>query len=166
MSKVYIISIAISLILGNARAQVSQVDMRIGSFDNLRRQDISREDDNLKSLDLESYKDVASLESAISPDKYILGPGDELGISIIARDREVDEIYNSLFRELLTYMMEDARNITACMHLHFIAKNIERMGDHVTSIAEQVIFVVTGELPAERRDKADITSTNADLSKG
>ena len=83
MSKVYIIFLAISLILGNARAQVSQVDMRIGSFNNLRRQDISREDDNLKSLDLESYKDVASLESAISPDKYILGPGDELGISII-----------------------------------------------------------------------------------
>ena len=83
MSKVYIISLAISLILGNARAQVSQVDMRIGSFDNLRRQDISKGDDNLKSLDLEPYKDVASLESAISPDKYILGPGDELGISII-----------------------------------------------------------------------------------
>ena len=83
MSKVYIISTAISLILGNARAQVSQVDMRIGSFNNLRGQDISREDNNLKSLDLESYKDVASLESAISPDKYILGPGDELGISII-----------------------------------------------------------------------------------
>ena len=75
--------LAISLILGNARAQVSQVDMRIGSLNNLRGQDISREDDNLKSLDLESYKDVASLESAISPDKYILGPGDELGISII-----------------------------------------------------------------------------------
>ena len=52
------------------------------------------------------------------------------------------------------------------MHLHFIAKNIERMGDHVTSIAEQVVFVVTGELPSEQRDKADVTSTNVDLSKG
>ena len=67
MSIVYIISLAISLILGNARAQVSQVDMRIGSFNNLQRQDISRENDNLKSLDLKSYKDVVSLESAISP---------------------------------------------------------------------------------------------------
>ena len=83
MSKVYVIFVAISLILGNARAQVSQVDMRIGSFNNLQGQDKSREDNNLKSLDLESYKDVASLENAISPDKYILGPGDELGISII-----------------------------------------------------------------------------------
>ena len=85
---------------------------------------------------------------------------------IIARDREVDELYNSLFREFLTYMMEDPRSITSCMHLHFIAKNIERMGDHVTSIAEQVIFVVTGELPTDQRDKADVTSTNVDLSKG
>ena len=83
MSKVYIISLAISLILGNARAQFSQADMRIGSFNNLQKQDLPRNDDNLRSLDLESYKDVASLESAISPDKYILGPGDELGISII-----------------------------------------------------------------------------------
>ena len=83
MSKVYITYLAISLILGNARAQISQVDMRIGSFNNLQRQDLPRNDDNLRSLDLESYKDVASLENAISPDKYILGPGDELGISII-----------------------------------------------------------------------------------
>ena len=83
MSKVYVISIVISLTLGNARAQVSQVDMRIGSFNNLQRQDLPRDDDKLKSLDLESYNDVASLESAISPDNYILGPGDELGISII-----------------------------------------------------------------------------------
>ena len=83
MSKVYVIFIVINLILGNARAQVSQVDMRIGSLNTLRGQDISSKDDNLKSLNLESYKEVASLESAISPDKYILGPGDELGISII-----------------------------------------------------------------------------------
>ena len=68
MSKVYITYLAISLILGNARAQVSQVDMRIGSFNNLQRQDLPRNDDNLRSLDLESYKDVASLENAISPE--------------------------------------------------------------------------------------------------
>ncbi len=83
MSKVYITSLVISLILGNARAQGSQVDMRIGSFNNLQRQNLPRDDENLKSFDLESYKDAISLESAISPDKYILGPGDELGIGII-----------------------------------------------------------------------------------
>jgi len=69
------------------------------------------------------------------------------------RDREVDQMYNALFREFLTHMMEDPRNITACMHLHFIAKNIERMGDHVTSIAEEVIYLVTGQRPEEARPK-------------
>lgn len=73
------------------------------------------------------------------------------------RDSEVDQMYNTLFRELLTHMMEDPRNITACMHLHFIAKNIERMGDHVTSIAEQVIYLVTGQLPEDTRPKGDRT---------
>ena len=71
------------------------------------------------------------------------------------RDLEVDQMYNALFREFLTYMMEDPRSITACMHLHFIAKNIERMGDHATAIAEQVIYLVTGTLPGEARPKSD-----------
>ncbi len=83
----------------------------------------------------------------------------ELAQDIIERDREVDQMYNALFREFLTFMMEDHRNITACMHLHFIAKNIERMGDHATSIAEQVIYLVTGERPGDERKKADTTST-------
>ena len=69
------------------------------------------------------------------------------------RDLEVDQMYAALFREYLTFMMEDPRNITPCMHLHFMAKNIERMGDHVTSIAEQVIYLVTGEMPENDRPK-------------
>ena len=89
----------------------------------------------------------------------------EMGMDIISRDRDIDELYNALFREFLTYMMEDPRNITPCMHLHFIAKNIERMGDHVTSIAEQVVFVVTGELPGEPRDKGDVTYTTPTLCR-
>ena len=75
------------------------------------------------------------------------------------RDHEVDQMYNALFREFLTHMMEDPRNITACMHLHFIAKNIERMGDHATGIAEQVIYLVTGEMPDEARPKAESVTT-------
>ncbi|HQU67571.1 MAG TPA: phosphate signaling complex protein PhoU [Albidovulum sp.] len=71
------------------------------------------------------------------------------------RDKDIDQMYNALFREFLTHMMEDPRNITACMHLHFIAKNIERMGDHATSIAEQVIYLVTGSFPDEARPKAE-----------
>ncbi|WP_299591886.1 phosphate signaling complex protein PhoU [uncultured Tateyamaria sp.] len=82
----------------------------------------------------------------------------ELAQDVIDRDAEVDQMYNALFREFLTFMMEDPRNITACMHLHFIAKNIERMGDHVTSIAEQVVYLVTGSTPEENRQKADKTS--------
>ncbi|MTH33650.1 phosphate signaling complex protein PhoU [Paracoccus limosus] len=81
------------------------------------------------------------------------------------RDLEVDQMYNALFREFLTYMMEDPRNITACMHLHFIAKNIERVGDHATGIAEQVIYLATGELPDDNRPKSD-SLTRAVLNEG
>ncbi|WP_349037376.1 phosphate signaling complex protein PhoU [Pseudotabrizicola sp. 4114] len=81
-----------------------------------------------------------------------------LAIEVRQRDTEVDQMYNALFREFLTHMMEDPRNITACMHLHFIAKNIERVGDHATGIAEQVIYLVTGTLPAEQRPKGDTTA--------
>jgi phosphate transport system protein len=68
-------------------------------------------------------------------------------------DVDVDQMYNAMFRELLTFMMEDPRSISACMHLHFAAKNIERMGDHVTSIAEQVTYFLSGDLPDDERPK-------------
>ncbi len=74
------------------------------------------------------------------------------------QDQEVDLMHNTLFRELLTYMMENPRYITPCMHLLFIAKNFERMGDHATNIAEQVHFMVSGALPDEDRLKNDKTS--------
>jgi phosphate transport system protein len=75
------------------------------------------------------------------------------------RDGEIDEIYNSLFRELLTYMMEDPRKIGPSTHLLFIAKNFERIGDHATNIAETVYYVVTGTKMSDARPKSDITST-------
>ncbi|MHA7868277.1 MAG: phosphate signaling complex protein PhoU [Salipiger thiooxidans] len=87
-----------------------------------------------------------------------------LARDVIERDADVDQMYNTLFREFLTFMLEDPRNITSCMHLHFIAKNIERMGDHVTSIAEQVVFLLTGEMPDEARVKGDRTSSDPALS--
>jgi phosphate transport system protein len=74
------------------------------------------------------------------------------------RDGEIDEIYNSLFRELLTYMMEDPRTIGLCTHLLFIAKNIERAGDHCTNIAEVVYHMVRAGHLANTRPKADTTS--------
>jgi len=86
----------------------------------------------------------------------------DLAYAVRERDQDVDQMYNALFREFVTFMMEDPRHITPCMHLHFIAKNIERMGDHVTSIAEQVIYLVTGEVPEEERAKKDRTSLIAE----
>jgi len=74
-------------------------------------------------------------------------------------DNEIDEIYNSLFRELLTYMMEDPRKISASAHLLFIAKNFERIGDHATNIAETVIYFVTGAKAGGSRPKSDVTSS-------
>ena len=86
----------------------------------------------------------------------------ELAEQVRQRDADVDQMYNALFREFLTFMMEDPRNITSCMHLHFIAKNMERVGDHVTSIADQVIYLVTGEYPEEIRPKGDTTAFAAE----
>jgi phosphate transport system protein len=74
------------------------------------------------------------------------------------RDAELDAQYTALFRVLLTYMAEDPRQITACTHLLFMAKNIERIGDHATNIAESTWFLVHGEAPAAVREKRDLTS--------
>ena len=73
-------------------------------------------------------------------------------------DEEIDAMCTSLFRELLTYMMEDPRNITFCIHLMFCAKNIERMGDHATNIAETVHYMVEGRPIADQRPKGDTTA--------
>ena len=83
----------------------------------------------------------------------------ERALKVRARDAELDAQYTALFRELLTYMMEDARNITPCTHLLFMAKNLERIGDHATNIAENVWFLVHGDQPLPPRDKRDETST-------
>lgn len=90
-------------------------------------------------------------------DAYIRGDA-QLAEDVRQHDQDVDQMYNALFREFLTFMMEDPRNITACMHLHFMAKNIERMGDLTTNMAEQVIYLITGEMPEEARPKSDKTS--------
>ncbi|MCK0207031.1 phosphate signaling complex protein PhoU [Starkeya koreensis] len=79
-------------------------------------------------------------------------------LDVWQRDGEVDVLYTSLFRELLTYMMEDPRNISLCTHLLFCAKNIERIGDHATNIAETVHYLTTGQLLTEERPKQDTSS--------
>lgn len=76
-------------------------------------------------------------------------------VQVWRSDQAIDDLYNSIFRELITYMMEDARSITPCTHLLFIAKNLERIGDHATNIAETVHYAVTGEPLTEERPKGD-----------
>jgi phosphate transport system protein len=83
----------------------------------------------------------------------------EKALEVWRRDEEVDAVNNSLFRELLTYMMEDPRNITSCTHLLFCTQNIERMGDHATNIAETVHYIVEGRPLAEERPKGESTAS-------
>jgi phosphate transport system protein len=85
-------------------------------------------------------------------------PSVDKAVAAWNRDQEIDEMYTSLFRELLTYMMEDPRNITPCAHLLFVAKNIERIGDHATNIAETVYFQEKGVRLEGVRPKGDRTS--------
>jgi phosphate transport system protein len=83
----------------------------------------------------------------------------EKALAVWRGDEEIDAVNNSLFRELLTYMMEDPRNISLCIHLLFCAKNIERMGDHATNIAETVYYIVEGRPLADERPKGDTTAS-------
>ncbi len=79
-------------------------------------------------------------------------------IQVWRSDEKIDDLYNTVFRELITYMMEDPRNITPCTHLLFIAKNLERIGDHATNIAETVYYAVTGEPLSGARPKGDTSA--------
>jgi len=85
---------------------------------------------------------------------------------VSARDRKVDEFYNSIFRASITYMMENPRSITESAHLLFIAKNLERAGDHATNVAEMIYFAATGQHMDEREKGADITEATANPPSG
>lgn len=90
-------------------------------------------------------------------DAYVQRDADK-AYSVWIRDAELDEMYSSLFRELLTYMMEDPRSISPCTHLLFMAKNIERIGDHATNIAENLYYLVNGVPLEQVRPKGDVSS--------
>lgn len=83
----------------------------------------------------------------------------EQALEVWRHDEDIDALYNSIFRELLTYMMEDPRMIGACTHLLFATKNIERIGDHATNIAENIYFLVHGQALRDERPKKDETAT-------
>ncbi|WP_068318230.1 phosphate signaling complex protein PhoU [Polycladidibacter hongkongensis] len=104
--------------------------------------------EHMADLSLEQLKAV--LDAYTSGDLEVVS-------SVRNRDEEIDALYNSLFRQLLTYMMEDPRSITMCAHLLFCAKNIERIGDHATNIAENIYYMVSGShLPIDRPKSDDL----------
>ena len=108
--------------------------------------------EHMSQLAMEQLKNVLDAYSQRDAEK---------ALAVWRRDEEIDAMYTSLFRELLTYMMEDPRKITACTHLLFAAKNVERIGDHATNIAEMVYYLVHGEALTDQRPKGDKTSTTA-----
>lgn len=98
-------------------------------------------------------------------DAYAAG-NEQKALEVWGRDDEIDALYTSLFRELLTYMMEDPRNITFCTHLLFCAKNIERIGDHTTNIAETIHYLITGDSLDVNRPKLDTTNIEVEVVTG
>ena len=113
-------------------------------------QKVMRGVEHMTELVLTQIKDVLDAYARRDADK---------AVQVWRSDEEVDAVNNSLFRELLTYMMEDPRNISVCTHLLFCAKNIERMGDHATNVAETIYYMVEGRALADERPKGDTTST-------
>src|SRR3954454_5911771 len=106
--------------------------------------------EHIADLVLEALKDV--LDAYAQRDL-------EKALAVWKGDDKIDAMYTSVFRELLTYMMEDPRNITFCTHLLFCAKNIERMGDHATNIAETVYYIAEGRPLVDERPKGDTTAS-------
>ena len=118
---------------------------------------LTRSIDRMGRLVASRLKDVLDAYTASELDK---------AQAVWARDEEVDEHYNSLFRELLTYMMGDPRTITPGAHLLFVAKNLERIGDHATNIAEIIHFEVTGEEMTGERPKWDALQSRSEILEG
>lgn len=106
--------------------------------------------DHMSELAGRQLKDVLDALSAAD---------DVKALAVWRADESLDTLYNSVFRELLTYMLEDQRSITPCTHLLFAAKNLERIGDHTTNIAENIHYLVTGSMLTEARPKSDDTSS-------
>src|SRR6266705_152563 len=162
-------------VLTIARRQPMAIDLReiVGALR------VSNDLERIGDLAKNIGKRVLALDGEFHPPKLIRGV-EHMGAMVLAQlkevldsyarhdlkkalavwngDEEVDAICTSLFRELLTYMMEDPRNITFCIHLMFCAKNIERMGDHATSIAETGNYRIEGHAIADERPKVDTTS--------
>jgi phosphate transport system protein len=125
---------------------------RVEAVGELNLQTVMRGVEHMTEMVLAQIKDVLDAYARRDVDK---------AMQVWRSDGEIDAVNNSLFRELLTYMMEDPRNISVCIHLMFCAKNIERMGDHATNIAETIYYMVEGQVLPEDRPKSDTTSSTS-----
>jgi phosphate transport system protein len=146
-----------------AALKIAGVVERIGDYaKNIAKRVPSVEDSKIRPLSLlpemariaaEMVHDVLDAFAARDPKK---------AAAVVERDAAVDDFYNSIFRSLLTHMMENPHNITPATHLLFVARNLERIGDHATNVAEMVYFAATGEYLADRAKGADTTAIGAD----
>jgi phosphate transport system protein len=125
---------------------------RVGVVGELNLQTVMRGVEHMTEMVLAQIKDVLDAYARRDIDK---------AVQVWRGDGEIDAVNNSLFRELLTYMMEDPRNISVCIHLLFCAKNIERMGDHATNVAETIYYMVEGQMLPDERPKSDTTSSTS-----
>jgi phosphate transport system protein len=125
---------------------------RVGVVGELNLQTVMRGVEHMTEMVLAQIKDVLDAYARRDIDK---------AVEVWRGDGEIDAVNNSLFRELLTYMMEDPRNISVCIHLMFCAKNIERMGDHATNVAETIYYMVEGQVLPDERPKSDTTSSTS-----
>jgi phosphate transport system protein len=125
---------------------------RVGVVGELNLQTVMRGVEHMTEMVLAQIKDVLDAYARRDIDK---------AVQVWRSDGDIDAVNNSLFRELLTYMMEDPRNISVCIHLLFCAKNIERMGDHATNVAETIYYMVEGQMLPDERPKSDTTSSTS-----
>ena len=145
-----------------AALKIAGVVERIGDYaKNIAKRVASVEDSRIRAISLlpemariagEMVRDVLDAFAARDADK---------AAAVCERDAAVDDFYNSIFRSLLTHMMENSHNITPATHLLFVAKNLERIGDHATNVAEMVYFAATGTHLADRQKGADVTDIGA-----
>jgi phosphate transport system protein len=146
-----------------AALKIAGVVERIGDYaKNIAKRVPSIEDSRIRPLAL--LPEMARIASEMVHqvlDAFVMRDA-EKAKAVCERDSAVDDFYNSIFRALLTHMMENPHNITPATHLLFVAKNLERIGDHATNIAEMVYFAATGAHMADRHKGADVTEIGAD----
>ena len=144
--------------------KVASVLERIGDYAKnvAKRSRVIIEHENSKSDNVSLARMAGLVQQMLNQvlDAYVSGDAD-LAMDVRDRDMEVDRLHTSLFREMLERMSENPDQVSASSHLLFIAKNIERIGDHTTGIAEQIFFLKNGQYPSDERPKADKSSVSA-----